>query len=116
MIKQFYQSLLNRGYDNHSLNQYFSNITSRDILIERTKISYEKWRKDNTERNDDEICPVRFHLTYDRDTSNQLHSIKEALDISNTAKFDTHARIILGDGQHAKLSISNLKNCGKLLK
>ena len=59
---------------------------------------------------------VRFPLTYDLNTKENLFSIRNALKMSNTFKdLDVVSQTILGDSPSPNLSVSNAKNLGKLL-
>ena len=111
MIDQFHQHLLARGYESNSINEYFSTIPSRESLIIKKKVSYLNWVNNNAFENVNTSQPVRFHLTYDKDSASQLHSIKAALQTSYITCGDPSARLILGSNLHVQLSISNVTSC-----
>ena len=110
----FHEKLVGRGYDKSLLQEYFSCLTNRDVLLLRVRSNYEFWcnKKSEIEVTDQ---PVRFHLTYTKETMTQLEKIKTALKTELITNGDHLAKIIFGDTSHTLLSISNATNCRKLL-
>ena len=114
VTKFFHERLVARGYDKILLDQYFSCVSSRDSMLHKVRENYTKWFNNVSEI---EIIdqPVRFHLTYTKDTMIQLQKIKTALKTDIITNGDHLAKLIFGDSSHALFSISNATNCKKLL-
>ena len=75
-------------------------------MLHKVRSNYTKWLNNVSEI---EIIdqPVRFHLTYTKETMTQLPKIKTALKTDIITKGDHLAKLIFGYSSHALLSITN---------
>jgi hypothetical protein len=110
----FHEKLVARGYDKYLLEEYFSCSSSRDTMLQKVRANYVNWCK-NISEIDIIDQPVRFHLTYTRDTMTHLQKIKTALKTDIITNGDLLAKIIFGDSSNALLSMSNATNCRQML-
>ena len=109
--------LLDRGYDPIELGDTLKNPKTRHELLLQAKRNQTIWLLNQVVSTDGVRPPsVRFPLTYDLNTKNNMNAIRDALKMSNTFKdLDVISQTILGDLSTPNLSVSNAKNLGKLL-
>ena len=83
-------------------------------MLQNARSNYSHWYNNISEV---EILeqPVRFHLTFSKDTMTNLVKIKTALKTDIITNGDQLAKIIFGNSAHSLLSMSNATNCRKLL-
>jgi hypothetical protein len=115
--QEFRFHLLNSGYDPIILGDTLKASKTRNELLLQAKNNHSKWILNEIVSTDGVRPPsVRFPLTYDLNTKDNMYAIRDALKMSNTFKdLDVISQTILGDSPSPDLSVSNAKNLGKLL-
>lgn len=116
--QDFRLHLQDRGYDPFILGETLKASKTRKELTDQAKTNLTIWNLNEISSTDGIRPPsVRFPLTYDLNTKDNMHNIKHALKLSNTYKnnIDVVSRTILGDTSSVALSISIAPNLGKLL-
>ena len=115
--QEFRLHLLDRGYDPIILGEELKATKTRKELLLQAKNNQTKWILNEIVSTDGVRPPsVRFPLTYDLNTKDNMYAIRDALKMSNTFKVvDVISQPILGDSHSPNLSVSNTKNLGKLL-
>ena len=116
MCQNFRKHLLERGYSDKDIGSTYTAKKTREVLLQKARLNLSKYKTNQTESTDGILPPgVRFPLTYNQDTAYQMHNIKQALNMSKLCSTNLLARVILGDGPHPDLCISNAMNLRKIL-